>query len=297
MNHPPRTIHLPAAVLLSGLLAACASPSPRGSGATGAPGATEVAGTASVDWRDRVPPMASRPGGVDGYGLGAGLTPRRDATVSLFPGEPYEETRVRLQVFAESIELSELEHDFELRPTQTSVDIERDRFGFRAEFGGDPVGGFFQVFVEEYTDPLLPAVFDNVGLGGGIIGTPKVANIGEVDLLVPFRVEIDVAVGIEEVGGFDEEFVYFESVLEVGFGARWRGLQPSAGLMVHSLVGLHESDDPTDPSHLEPTTITGTNAAGFFQLLYKHDAVPFFARFRTVFGDVQGVFFAVGAAF
>lgn len=83
----------------------------------------------------------------------------------------------------------------------------------------------------------------------------------------------------------------------MGLGGRFAEVQMTVGVLVHSFTGLHESDNPSDPSHLEPTSITGTNVGGFAEILYKHDDVPVTVRFRTMFGDVTGFEFALGVAF
>lgn len=118
------------------------------------------------------------------------------------PSKPYGDTGVRLELFSESIEMAELEHDFETALLIRASDTERDCQGFRASFG-DSVGGFVQIFVEEFRTAALPTNFNHIGVGGGVAGHPEIATIDEVALIIPFRVEFDIAVGIEDLNGYD----------------------------------------------------------------------------------------------
>ncbi|MCA8973862.1 MAG: hypothetical protein KDC98_04035 [Planctomycetes bacterium] len=213
------------------------------------------------------------------------------------PRKPYAETGVRLEVFHDSLTFSELEVEFDGGTTFTLPDSERDRTGFRATFGRG-VGGFFQLYAEEFRAPnLLVTDFGNVGLGGGVAGAPQVGSTGKLEFLIPFRAEIDITAGSEDVGAYTLEFVYADVVLEAGFGVRFFGLQPSVGVSVNSIGGLFESDDPSSPAHIDPATVTGQNVGVFGELLYKHDNVPVVARLRAIGGDTSGVMLSIGVAF
>jgi hypothetical protein len=217
----------------------------------------------------------------------------------LEPREP----RFWIQGFSEQSELEELDVDFDDAGfSLLSPDVEKNRVGLRFAFGGNGARGYVQFFSEEMVSllpGLLPDEFDLVGLGGGIQGAPSIADLGEnASLVLPYRVGISLAVGIEEFRGFDEELAYLDTELEFGFGARFLGFQPSAGLYLDTLVGVYESDDPTNPSHLDTaTTVTGTHVGGYGELFYKHDEFPVFAYVRAVFGEVSGAMFGFGAAF
>ena len=213
-------------------------------------------------------------------------------------GTPYGRTKARLQFFREDLEFDELDLDFDNAPDADLLDAERDRFGFRGEFGSRSVGGFFQVFGEEFRAPsLLGEEFDMFGFGGGIAGAPQVGRAERVEFCVPLRFAINVAGGSENVGGFDGDLVYGEAVFEVGFGARAFGAQASSGIVVNSFGGLYESDDPARNSNDDPTRISGTNLGAYFEMLYKHERVPLMARIRGVVGDVSGVLVSFGFAF
>ncbi|HEX5054687.1 MAG TPA: hypothetical protein VFZ65_23125 [Planctomycetota bacterium] len=224
-----------------------------------------------------------------------GRTERR--VVTRREGTPYGQTRVRLQFFREDVEFDELDVEVDNSPDVTIKDVDRDRFGFRAEFG-QSAGGFFQVFAEQMRAPaLLLEEFDNFGIGGGAVGAPVVADVGPVDLIVPYRFEVDLAAGSETVSGFDEDLFYFEAMFELGFGARAFGAQMSTGVLVNSQAGWFDSDNPASVAGTDTTRITGTNVGAFFELLYKADRVPLMARVRGVVGDISGLMFSFGFAF
>lgn len=213
-------------------------------------------------------------------------------------GTPYGSTRARLQVFREELEFNELDIDFDNAPDADLTDAERDRLGFRGEFGSGTIGGFFQVFAEDFRAPsLLGEEFDLFGFGGGISGTPDVGRAGPAEFVVPVRFAANIAGGSETVGGFDADFGYLESVFEVGFGARVYGVQATSGIVVDSMAAIYESDDPARLSNDDPAVITGTNVGVYFEGLYKHERVPLMARARVVLGDVQGFLLTFGFAF
>jgi len=256
--------------------------------------------TGCVQSLDRVAP---RP--FDGVLAGAGAGATRSAA---FQGEsapaprrrgrPYGDTRVRLQLFREELEFDKLDIDFDNAPDADLTDAERDRIGFRGEFGTGAVGGFFQVFGEDFRAPtLLGREFDLFGFGGGFVGTPEVGHAGRVEFVVPVRLEFNIAGGSETVNGFDADFGYLESAFEVGFGARVFGVQASSGLIVDGIAAFYESDDPTSLANDDPAVITGTNVGVYFEGLYKHDQVPLMARARVILGDVQGFLLTFGFAF
>lgn len=213
-------------------------------------------------------------------------------------GKPYGQTRVRLQYFREDIEFDELHVDFDGVPDGKLRDIERDRVGFRADFGNRMAGGFFQLFRETFRAPsLLGEEFDDYGIGGGIVGAPVVDQTERLDFVVPYRFEVDLAAGHESVSGFDEDLRYAEAMFEVGFGARMFGLQASSGVQLRSLAARFDSDNPASPANSGTAVITGTNVGGYVELLYKHDMVPLMARVRGLIGDVSGIEFSFGFAF
>ncbi|MFN3241559.1 MAG: hypothetical protein ACE37K_08610 [Planctomycetota bacterium] len=213
-------------------------------------------------------------------------------------GTPYGDTRVRLQVFREELEFDQFDVDFDSAPDADLTDAERDRTGFRGEFGSGTIGGFFQVFAEDYRAPsLLGEEFDLFGFGGGIAGTPDVGRAGPAEFVVPVRFAANIAGGSETVGGFDADFGYLEAAFEVGFGARAFGVQASSGIVVDSIAAIYESDDPARFANDDPAVITGTNVGIYFEGLYKHDRVPLMARARVVLGDVQGFLLTFGFAF
>lgn len=213
-------------------------------------------------------------------------------------GRPYGQTRARLQFFREDIELGELDLDFDNAPDGVLRDTERDRLGFRAEFGGRTAGGFFQLFTEELQAPtLLVGDIDNYGIGGGVAGAPAVGAVGQVEFLVPYRFEVDIVGGSESEGVFDEDIFYVETMFDLGFGARLFGVQASSGVLLRSLSGWFDSDDPASPVGTATVEITGTNVGGYAELLYKHDRVPLMVRVRGIVGDVRGLEFSFGFAF
>jgi hypothetical protein len=212
-------------------------------------------------------------------------------------GKAYEETRARLLYFRENIELDRLDVDFDTAPDDKLRNTERDRVGFRAEFGRD-AGGFFQVFGEDFRAPRLAAEeLDCFGIGGGVAGAPTVGESRQVRFVVPYRFEVDVVYGSESIAGFDEDLVYLEGMFELGFGARLFGVQASSGFQLRSLAGRFDSDNPSSPSNSDPSAISGTNVGGYVELLYKHERVPLMVRLRGLVGDISGLEFSFGFAF
>lgn len=213
-------------------------------------------------------------------------------------GVSYGDTRARLQLVREDLEYDDLDIDFDDSTDGRLRDFERDRTAFRAEFGRGSSGGFFQIFRERVNAPsLLVEEFTNYGIGGGVIGSPVVGETRYVEFLVPFKFEANVSVGSENVGAFDQDLWYAEANFELGFGARWHGLQPSTGITANSLAGLFDSDLPSTPAFGGGAEISGTNFGAYFELLYKHPNVPLMAKVRALVGDVQGVMLAFGFAF
>jgi len=270
-------------LLLLGSLTACGqvgyrarSPGLLGDGYARAPAPTQEPGPASTQ----------APEGERAVG--------RDAPTR---GRPYGQTRARLTYFREDIELEELHVDFDSGPDATFHDSDRDRYGFRAEFGRPESSGFFQLFAEDLRAPaLLGEEFHDYGIGGGVVGTPTVGEDGPLEFVVPYRFEVDLVRGSESVGGFDAELYYLEGIFELGFGARRFGVQASSGVILQSLAGRFDSDDPASPSR-SGSAVTGTNVGGYLELLYKNDRVPLLVRVRGIVGDVSGLQFSFGFAF
>lgn len=210
------------------------------------------------------------------------------------PYRTYSQTRVRLQAIRENIELDDLDIDFDSAPNGSIFETERDRTGFQAEVGSNG-GGFVQVFREKLRAPaLLTEEFLNHGIGGGAFGTPRVGNVDEIELIVPWRVEVNLVGGSERVGGSEQDLLYAESNLELGFGARAFNVQASAGLIANSIGGIFNTDLPGSTGDAD---ISGTNVGVYFEALYKHPRVPLIARARAIAGDVQGVMLSFGFAF
>ncbi len=206
----------------------------------------------------------------------------------------YSQTRIRLQAIRENIELDDLDFEFDSAPNGSIFETERDRTGFRAEAGSNG-GGFVQVFREKLRAPaLLTEEFVNHGIGGGAFGTPQVGNVNEIELIVPWRVEVNLVGGSERVGGSDQDLLYAESNFELGFGARAFNVQASSGLIANSIGGIFITDLPGSAGDAD---ISGTNIGVYFEALYKHPRVPLIARARAIAGDVQGVMLSFGFAF
>jgi hypothetical protein len=246
---------------------------------------------------DRTGPPAASPSGFVHLPELAPARGQERQGVAPQKGTPYGQTRVRLQFFREDVELDELDLDFDSGPDGSLRDVDRDRFGFRAEFGNRAAGGFFQLFGEQFAArAALGDEIDAYGIGGGVAGTPPVGRSGDVEFVVPYRFEVDLVGGSESSSGFDEDILYVEGAFDVGFGARMFGVQASSGLVMQSLVGSIDSDNPSSPVNSDPT-MSGTNVGGYLELLYKHDDVPLMARVRALVGDIRGVQFSFGFAF
>jgi len=205
---------------------------------------------------------------------------------------------VSVAAFHEEQELDELDVDFDNTPDGTLLNTERDRTGVRATFGTNFIGGFVNVFKEEFRAPgLLLTDFDTFGVGGGVVGAPQIGGSERLKVVVPFRYEIALAAGIEEVSGFDLEWIYYQSSLEGGIGIQFAGLQPSVGVAANSVFGLFESDNPASPANVDPAMVDGLNFGGFAEVLYQPKNAPVVGRIRAMFGEVSGVLVSFGFRF
>lgn len=205
---------------------------------------------------------------------------------------------VRIEGFHERTELEELNVDFDAAPDITLRDTEQERTGVRAIIGNEKIAAFVQVFREEFQAPvLLQTEYGMYGVGAGVMASPQIAGSERVKVVAPIRYGFGVAAGYEEVGGWDEEWVYFQSSLEAGVGVRVIGLQPSVGIAINNFVGALESENPSSPAHDDWAVVDGVNVAGYAELLYKPDHAPVVARIRGMFGQVTGVLFSLGVVF
>ena len=203
-----------------------------------------------------------------------------------------DDSRVDIRISHSDLEFDEIEFDGDLgAPTKAMVD--RERTEVRFAFGGEPSRGVFKIFTEEWG--TSPESIDVYGLGGGMVGAPTVGdNSGEVDLIVPYRWDLNVAAGKENdfAGGTDDaELVFGEFFADLGFGIDWRGLRPSVGVEASVLRGTINSDVLADPD------IDGFNVGFFAELRYKHPEVALYGVFRQHFGDIDGSEFGLGFGF
>lgn len=202
--------------------------------------------------------------------------------------------RVDISVFTGDFDLEEIEID----PNTTGsspfdTDVTRERTGVRFAFGGEASRGYFQLFAEDFDE-----FFDTYGIGGGVIGTPRVnGSDASVGFLIPYRAGLSIAAGTEETAGVDELLVYAELQVEVGVGLDWHGLRPSAGIQLSSLGGVDVLDEDLDgDGDDDEATLTGTNFGGFVELYYKHPDFPVYARARAGGGDYDASELAIGVA-
>lgn len=201
---------------------------------------------------------------------------------------------VTLAVFGEDVELGELDMEFEAGPKDTAKEIKRKRLGGRLGFGGDKIKAYIQGYTEEFAED-----YDAYGGGLGIVGDPTLVPLGEtIDLVLPFKAGINATVGdtrfeilTQEV---KSEIAYVEFEGDIAVGVRLFGFVPSVGFYVSSIHGRGEGfpDFAADDFDFD-----GYNTAGFFDLYYKHDAIPLFGRGRLLAGDVEGFTLAVGLRF
>lgn len=213
-------------------------------------------------------------------------------------GHDYDDTRTLLQLIHEDLAFKDFDLDFENGSDGVMTDFERERIGFRAEFGSVADGSFFQGFSENVRAPsLLVKQFTNYGIGGGVMGSPVVASSRSIEFLLPFKFEANVSFGSKNIGVYGQDLWYAEGRGEVGLGARWLGLQSSAGIMANSLVGLFDTDLPSSSVLGSRTEISGSNLGAYFEVLYKHPEVPLMVRARAIAGDIQGVILSFGLAF
>ncbi len=201
----------------------------------------------------------------------------------------------RVEIFRQDIELDDIEFDPDDAPSTDLLGTDRERTGVRATFGGRTVGGFVQLFVEEWDlAPTVPGFdFDLIGVGGGVAGTPTLHEFNEnARLTLPFRAGVNLAVGDNGLrGANDTTLGYLEFEGEIAIGADLYGAQPSVGIYVTSLSGIVSPEVGADAD------VTGTNGGAFAQILYKHPDFPVFGSIRALGGDVEGGLLSFGVAF
>ena len=193
-----------------------------------------------------------------------------------------------------NIELGELNMEFDNGPKEAVKEIERTRLGGRIGFGGDKIKAYIQGYTEEFADE-----YDAYGGGLGIIGDPTLVPLGEaIDLVLPFKAGLNATVGDTRFEIMSQEFksdiAYIEFEGDVGIGVRLFGFVPSVGLYVSSINGKGEGCPGLAGDDFD---FDGYNTAGFFDLYYKHDAIPLFGRGRLLAGDVDGFTLAIGLRF
>jgi len=205
---------------------------------------------------------------------------------------------VRLEIFAQNLELGELEFDPNSTPSTDIKDVERDRVGFRASFGKPAVRGYFHLFGEEWNRAFSTNQdFDMFGVGGGVLGEPAAGawSADNVRLVIPYRAGFNVAWGDDDSGVVDESSVYVEFEGEVGVGVYVWGLRPMLGLYASSLTGYIDVDQIGFGN--DEVEYDGVNAGAFAELRYRHDRFPLFASARVQGGDVEGIVLSFGASF
>lgn len=208
------------------------------------------------------------------------------------------DTRIRLEFFAQDIELGEVTFDPDNVPGEFDVkDIERKRRGFRGAFGKRSVRGYFNIFGEEWDRGFQTATdFEMLGIGGGVLGEPSVSshNNDNVRVVLPYRAGFNGVFGSEELGAVEEDTLYFEFEGEFGVGVDLWGARPMVGLYASSISGVVDTrDGVADPD----SDYSGTNVGGFAELRYKHHSFPLFASIRAQGGDAEGVVFTFGGSF
>jgi len=208
------------------------------------------------------------------------------------------------ELYYEDEELDTIEWERDDAGSTSDLSIDRERIGARFAFGGETTRGFFQVFTEEWqaTDQSDGSTGDKIdlyGAGGGIKGAPIVGQASsDIALMIPFRADLSFAYGDESYA--DEDFMigYIELHGDVGFGAEWMGLRPSAGVAFSSIVGAATYEDTgPSPGPDEDYTLTGTNAGFFLDLLYKNEEFPLYGHIRALFGNYEGMTFGIGVKF
>lgn len=203
---------------------------------------------------------------------------------------------INIFVFGSSRELDEVTFENDDTDFETDADnVETTRFGAGVAFGKRNVRGYVNGFIEtlegtfDAAAPDLDA--DGIGFGGGVMGEPAIAHMGEaLDLILPYHLDLALVVATDDdiAAGEDVDLVYYDTRLEAGLGIDWNGLQPSVGVRIDTLVGGLEFEDDL-ASDMFDATFTGFNVGGYAGLKYKHPDFPLWFDVSGAFGDVQGV--------
>ena len=130
------------------------------------------------------------------------------------------------------------------------------------------------------------------------MGVPRLNDPNaRIGLILPFRADLSLGLSDnilssdDDLDPLQEQLLYGEAHLELGIGADFYGLRPSAGLALNSLYA------DADTLGEDGVAITAVNVGGYLGLRYKHEAFPIYASIRTFFGDLGGTEFVVGAEF
>ncbi len=203
-----------------------------------------------------------------------------------------------LEIFVEDVELGEVDIEVDGFPEFTTMDVERTRTGFRGSFGGRAAKGYVQLFGEEIKSAAVGGgdELDSYGLGGGVVGKPRIASFSDdAGLILPYRFGVNVVAG--DANAIDL-LIYGEAELEIGIGADVFGFQPAVGFYVQSFAGAFEQDLDDDDEDDDPDgDISASNSGGYVELYYRNADFPLYGRVRANFSDVDGALFTIGAAF
>jgi hypothetical protein len=237
--------------------------------------------------------VATAPALASGYGHGVFLTP------------VFGPAQFGVEVFTESVELDEIETEAIFsdgrRRDVNLDDVDRERAGVRFRFGSPELSGLFVMFGERM-DYLRDEETSSIGIGLGVIGRPRLAEIDrEVWLVASYRGqlnsvfgEVDVPVFDARTGSFlgdqEEDFGYVELESEVGFGVEVNGLSGVLGVYATGIDGEVEIGS-------RELDLFGSNAGVFFNLGFEHPDSWFIADIRGIVGDVTGVAVSVGVKF
>ena len=232
--------------------------------------------------------------------------------------EAVPESRFALSVLYESLEISELETDFEVtdgfQEADATIDLEDtelDQVKLRFRFGGDNAAFRLDLSVGTMKDEL-GGEFDLFELGFGATGAPSVAG----PCFVEYDAGIAVAYGQGETPGLrgsdvaptvvdvDENVLYGTLSGRLGLGLDYLGIRPSVGVHGAAYLGRFQADDPLVEFRaggtnltLEREGFTATTLSFYAGIGFQKDGFPLTARVEALFGDLQGLVASVGVRF
>lgn len=212
-------------------------------------------------------------------------------------GSPLDDARWSVEFVAQDSEFDEVVIDDPDFGSETFKNQDRSRQELRASYGTEAVRGTFGLIAEDF--------IDDEGGGGfalGIEGEPRFYTLdwgpSGVDVFVKYRLGATIGGGDKAtIAGAEVDFAYLDIESQLGIGLDLGGgLQPSIGVVNHSLTGSVEFPTETDDDW-EGDDLDADATGAFIALDYIPEDQDWNLGLQAVFGDYQSIGLTIGWSF